>query len=118
MHIRVCGLRDIFWYEIHLLKWYIYLKLSFFPFFIWLPLKIFTWILIFQYLVKHEGNVTFEEILSIARQMRGSSMANKLSGTVKEILGTAQSVGCKVDGQHPHAIIDKVNSGEYPVPEK
>jgi large subunit ribosomal protein L12e len=74
--------------------------------------------LIFQYLVKHEGNVTFEEILSIARQMRGSSMANKLSGTVKEILGTAQSVGCKVDGQHPHAIIDKVNSGEYPVPEK
>ena len=45
-------------------------------------------------------------------------MANAMSGTVKEILGTAQSCGCKVDGQHPHDIIDKVNSGEYSVPEK
>jgi hypothetical protein len=33
-------------------------------------------------------------------------------------LGTAQSVGCKVDGLNPHDIIEKVNSGEYNVPEK
>lgn len=68
-------------------------------------------------------------------------MANTLAGTVKEILGklikiklftkenkylinlniklgTAQSVGCQVDGQNPHDIIMKVNSGEYSVPEK
>jgi hypothetical protein len=32
--------------------------------------------------------------------------------------GTAQSVGCKVDGCNPHDIIMKVNSGEYPVPDK
>jgi large subunit ribosomal protein L12e len=50
--------------------------------------------------------------------MKPRSMANKLSGTVKEILGTAQSVGCKVDGQHPHDIIKKVDNGEYAVPEK
>lgn len=50
--------------------------------------------------------------------MRPRSMANHLKGTVKEILGTAQSVGCKVDGQHPHDIIEKVDSGEYAVPEK
>ena len=68
--------------------------------------------------VKHDGNITFEDVLGIAREMRAVSMAQKLSGTVKEILGTAQSVGCKVDGQHPHDVIDKVNSGEYPVPEK
>lgn len=68
--------------------------------------------------VKHEGSVTFDEIIAIARQMRARSMANQLKGTVKEILGTAQSVGCKVDGQHPHDIIEKVNSGEYAVPEK
>jgi large subunit ribosomal protein L12e len=41
-----------------------------------------------------------------------------LKGTVKEILGTAQSTGCKVDGQNPHDIILKVDSGEYAVPEK
>ena len=68
--------------------------------------------------VKHEGNITFEDILGIAREMRAKSMANKLSGTVKEMLGTAQSVGCRVDGKHPHDIIDMINSGEYPVPEK
>lgn len=45
-------------------------------------------------------------------------MARTLAGTVKEILGTAQSVGCKVDGVNPHVIIEKVDSGEYQVPEK
>ncbi len=68
--------------------------------------------------IKHEGSVSFDEIIAIARQMRPRSMANQLKGTVKEILGTAQSVGCKVDGQHPHDVIEKVDSGEYAVPEK
>jgi len=68
--------------------------------------------------IKHEGSVVFDEILKVARIMRERSMAKTLRGTVKEILGTAQSVGCKVDGQHPHDIIAKVDSGEYNVPEK
>ena len=34
------------------------------------------------------------------------------------IEGSAQSVGCTVDGQHPHSIIDKVKSGEYVIPDK
>lgn len=45
-------------------------------------------------------------------------MAKSLAGTVKEILGTAQSVGCKVDNQNPHDIILKVDSGDYAVPDK
>ena len=68
--------------------------------------------------IKHEGSVVFDEIIKIARIMRERSMAKSLRGTVKEILGTAQSVGCKIDGQHPHDIIQKVDSGEYNVPEK
>jgi large subunit ribosomal protein L12e len=68
--------------------------------------------------IKHDGNVSFDEIVAIARQMRARSMANLLSGTVKEILGTAQSCGCKVDGVNPHDIIEKIDSGEYSVPEK
>ena len=32
-------------------------------------------------------------------------------------LGTCQSVGCTVDGSHPHDVIDKVNAGELEVPE-
>ena len=44
-------------------------------------------------------------------------MARQLSGTVKEILGTAQSVGCTIDQRHPHDIIDDINSGDIEVPE-
>ncbi len=39
--------------------------------------------------VKHSGNITLDQIIDIARIMRPRSMAKTLSGTVKEILGTA-----------------------------
>ncbi|KAK2120338.1 60S ribosomal protein L12 [Saguinus oedipus] len=66
--------------------------------------------------IKHSGNITFDEIVNIARQMRHRSLARELSGTIKEILGTAQSVGCNVDGRHPHDIIDDINSGAVECP--
>ncbi|XP_004398505.1 PREDICTED: 60S ribosomal protein L12-like [Odobenus rosmarus divergens] len=66
--------------------------------------------------IKHSGNTTFDEIVNIARQMRHRSLARELSGTIKEILGTAQSVGCNVDGCHPHDIIDDINSGALECP--
>ncbi|XP_003380230.1 60S ribosomal protein L12 [Trichinella spiralis] len=66
----------------------------------------------FFYLVRHGGNLSLEQIIQIAKMMRPRSMAKKLEGTVKEILGTCQSVGCTVDGQHPHDIIDKIRAGE------
>jgi len=66
--------------------------------------------------IKHAGNLTMDQIFNVARQMRPRSMARKLEGTVKEILGTAQSVGCTIEGQHPHDIIDKIRSGEIRVP--
>eukprot|EP00124_Ichthyophonus_hoferi_P000171 Ihof_evm8s6 gene=Ihof_evmTU8s6 len=66
--------------------------------------------------VKHDGNITFEAVIDIARQMRDRSMARKLVGTVKEILGTAQSIGCTVDGLPPHDIVDQINEGEREVP--
>lgn len=50
--------------------------------------------------------------------MRTKSLAKDLAGGVKEILGTAQSVGCTVDGKPPHDVIDAINSGEIEVPEE
>nr|ACD65165.1 putative 60S ribosomal protein RPL12 [Phoronis muelleri] len=67
--------------------------------------------------VKHSGNVAFDEILNIARTMRERSIAKELKGTVKEILGTAQSVGCTVEGMAPHDLIDQINEGSIEVPE-
>ncbi|XP_044776518.1 60S ribosomal protein L12-like [Neomonachus schauinslandi] len=66
--------------------------------------------------IKHGGNIIFDEIVNIARQMRHRSLARQLSGTIKEILGTVQSVGCNVDGHHPHDIIDDINSGTVECP--
>ena len=66
--------------------------------------------------IKHSGNITFDEIVNTAWQMRHRSLARELSGTIKEILGTAQSVGCNVDGHHPHDIIDDINSGAVECP--
>merc|ERR1712162_57958 len=51
--------------------------------------------------VAHDGDISMDTVIEIARQMRPRSIARKLEGTVKEILGTAQSVGCTIDGEPP-----------------
>eukprot|EP00069_Balaena_mysticetus_P006875 bmy_18783T0 len=61
--------------------------------------------------IKHSGHTIFDEIVNIAQQMWHLFLAQELSGTIKEIPGTAQSVDCSVDGCHPHDIMDDINSG-------
>ena len=68
--------------------------------------------------IKHSGNLSFDEITSIARVMRPRSMSRQLSGTIREILGTCQSVGCTIEGRPPHDLIDEINAGELEVPEE
>ncbi|KAG8213999.1 ribosomal protein L11 [Butyriboletus roseoflavus] len=68
--------------------------------------------------IKHSGNVALDEIVDIARTMRSKSLSKDLAGGAKEILGTAQSIGCTVDGRPPHDIIDGINSGEIEVPDE
>ncbi|KAH7909955.1 ribosomal protein L11 [Hygrophoropsis aurantiaca] len=68
--------------------------------------------------IKHSGNVTLDEIFEIARTMKHKSLSKDLAGGAKEILGTAQSIGCTVDGQPAHDIIDGINSGEIEVPDE
>lgn len=67
-------------------------------------------------LVKHSGNISLDDVISIARIMRPRSMARELSGTCREVLGTAQSVGCTIDGRAPHDVIDDINSGAIEMP--
>ena len=73
-------------------------------------------ILMLIILVQHNGNITMDDVISIARTMRPRSGARDLSGTIREILGTAQSVGCTVDGGDPHDIIDEIRDGDREVP--
>ena len=62
--------------------------------------------------IKHSGNITFDDSVNIAQQIQHPSLARELSGTIREILGTAQSVGHKVDGHHLH----DTNSGVVECP--
>lgn len=45
-------------------------------------------------------------------------MARQLAGTVKEVLGTAQSVGCTIDNKPPHDLIEEIKEGGLEVPEE
>jgi large subunit ribosomal protein L12e len=68
--------------------------------------------------IVHDGNITWDDILSSARIMKDRSMAKDLGGVCRELLGTAHSIGCTVDGEHPHDVIDKIREGELEVPEE
>ncbi|PXF47563.1 60S ribosomal protein L12 [Gracilariopsis chorda] len=65
--------------------------------------------------VPHDGNLSLDAVKEIAKQCRSRSLAKHMKGTVKEVLGTAQSVGCTVDGQAPHDIIDQINDGSIEI---
>ena len=67
--------------------------------------------------VKHDGNLTLDQIIEIARVMRERSMARTLAGTVKEILGTANSIGCTVNGESPRDIQSSIDDGEVEIPD-
>lgn len=68
--------------------------------------------------IKHSGNVTLDAIINIARIMRAKSMARKLKGTVLEVLGTAFSIGCTVNGMSPKDIQADIKAGKITLPEE
>eukprot|EP01117_Protostelium_nocturnum_P002252 TRINITY_DN128_c0_g1_i1.p1 TRINITY_DN128_c0_g1~~TRINITY_DN128_c0_g1_i1.p1 ORF type:complete len:163 (-),score=57.35 TRINITY_DN128_c0_g1_i1:60-548(-) len=65
--------------------------------------------------VKHDGSITFKDVLDIANVMQPRSMAKDRVGLVKEILGSCVSVGCKVDGKSPRDVQAGIDSGDYTV---
>jgi large subunit ribosomal protein L12e len=67
--------------------------------------------------IKHSGSITLKQVIEIARTMRFKSLAKELSGTVREILGTAYSVGCSVDGKHPRDILAAIDAGDIDLPD-
>uniref|UniRef100_A0A0G4G9W0 Ribosomal protein L11 C-terminal domain-containing protein n=1 Tax=Chromera velia CCMP2878 TaxID=1169474 RepID=A0A0G4G9W0_9ALVE len=67
--------------------------------------------------IKHSGNLSKETIFDIARTMRYKSMAKEFKGTVKEILGTANAVGCTVEGKKPMKLQEEIDEGTFEVPD-
>ena len=67
--------------------------------------------------VKHNGNITMENVYEVSRTMRPRSIAKSFQGTVLEILGTAVSVGCTVDGKSPKEVQAAIHNGSLVVPD-
>ena len=68
--------------------------------------------------IKHNGNITLDSVINIARDLRHKSMAKKLAGTVKEVLGTAFSIGCTVNGQPCVSIQEQIADGTITIPDE
>jgi large subunit ribosomal protein L12e len=68
--------------------------------------------------VVHNGNITLDAVIGIARTMRATSMAKTLTGTVKEILGTCFSIGCTVNGKSPKDLQVDIDDGEVTIPDE
>lgn len=62
---------------------------------------------------KHDGNLTLDDVIEVAKAMRPRSMARTFAGTVKEILGTAVSLGCTIDGRTPRDMQKAIDDGEF-----
>ncbi|CBI32732.3 unnamed protein product, partial [Vitis vinifera] len=67
--------------------------------------------------IKHNGNISLDDVIEIAKIMRPRSMAKDLSGSVKEILGTCVSVGCTVDGKDPKDLQQEIADGDVEIPQ-
>ena len=67
--------------------------------------------------VKHNGNITMDNVYEVSRTMRPRSIAKTFQGTVLEILGTAVSVGCTVDGKSPKDVQAAIHNGSLVVPD-
>eukprot|EP00796_Vickermania_ingenoplastis_P005289 gene5288-3793_t len=66
--------------------------------------------------IKHNGNITFAEVIKIAKESQPKSMGANLKSVVLEVLGTAVSIGCTIDGESPRDIQAKVKEGKMKVP--
>ena len=66
--------------------------------------------------IKHSGNLTKAQLFSVVRQMRYKSLSREFKGTVKEVLGTCNAVGCTVEGMKPTALQEAIDNDEFECP--
>ncbi len=59
------------------------------------------------------GDITMEKIVSIAKSISQKSLSLSLKEVVKEVVGTALSLGITVDGKNPKDVIKDIDDGKY-----
>ncbi|MFX0050642.1 MAG: 50S ribosomal protein L11 [Candidatus Hodarchaeota archaeon] len=59
------------------------------------------------------GNLTIDQIIKVAQMKQKSMLAIDLRSAVKEVIGTAISVGLTIDNEDPKEIFNAINEGKY-----
>jgi large subunit ribosomal protein L11 len=59
------------------------------------------------------GDISFDQVVKIAKLKMGSSYANTLKSALKEVLGSAVSMGLKVNGSNPKDLMKEVDEGKW-----
>jgi large subunit ribosomal protein L11 len=59
------------------------------------------------------GDLSLEQIAKVARMKASDLVAKDLRGAIKEIAGTAQSMGVRVDGKDAYDFQQDVDEGKY-----
>merc|ERR1719229_2229947 len=67
--------------------------------------------------IKHSDTLTKQQLFDVVRQMRSKSLAKEFKGTVKEVLGTCNAIGCTVEGMKPMALQAAIDEDEFECPE-
>ena len=64
------------------------------------------------------GDLSMEQVIKIAKMKKGEMLAYSLKAAVKEVLGTAVSMGVSVEGKHPKEVQRLIDEGVMEVPEE
>ncbi|MEM5794376.1 MAG: 50S ribosomal protein L11 [Candidatus Aenigmatarchaeota archaeon] len=59
------------------------------------------------------GNLTMEQCIKIAKIKMGSMLSKDLKNTVKQVIGTANSMAVTVEGKRPKEIIKEIDEGKW-----
>jgi len=59
------------------------------------------------------GNLTFEELVDVAKKKKAGLYAATLKAATREVLGTCHSMGVTVDGKPAEEVQDLIKSGAY-----
>lgn len=58
------------------------------------------------------GDISFAQVVEIAKLRLGNTLAKNLASAVKEVLGTCLSMGVSVDGKDPREVQKEVDEGK------
>ena len=59
------------------------------------------------------GNLSFEQVVKIAKIKMPGLLARNLKAAVKEIVGTCLSMGVTVDQKNPKTVLKEIDEGKY-----